>query len=185
VRAGLDRTPVAGRSRRRPLRVTGWLVALGLAGAGGYFVSQDGDRDPWQARGIPQPLAAIHADVMSGGGLDREEQRVLNTSAREHARDPRPVLLLAHGFANQGWRKDAILRYLKAFELDSAARHDPRVLTSLLALVDSDTHGQDACDAIATIYGAAAVPAVERAIGALPAGTQRSRLQALRQKLSR
>jgi hypothetical protein len=70
---------------------------------------------------------------------------------------------MARAFMNMGWRKDAIVRYRRAYEVDPAARHDPRMLQDLIDLAEGESHHAAATEAIVEIHGAAAREAVEQA----------------------
>ena len=81
--------------------------------------------------------------------------------------DPRPLLLLGHLFVTRGWYTEGIRRYERAFQIDPDARGDRRVLANLVDLAARDSVGDAASDALITIYGAEALPAVEQAVSVL------------------
>jgi hypothetical protein len=134
---------------------------------------------PWAA-GVPDSLAQLHARIEAGDRVSREQIGELRRYAMDHRGDARPYLLMARAFMNMGWRKDAIVRYRRAFEVDPAARHDPGMLRDLIDLAESEAHHAAASEAIVEIHGAAARQAVEQARAGRPNDSEEhARLSAL------
>ena len=185
-----------GRRLRRPRRAT-TLRDLGLSAAARLLLlaavigaavlltraARDQNGDPWAE--VPPELQALHGKVFRGEAIDKEDLRDLNSYTRLHEHDPRGYLLLGHGFANKGWRKDAVRRYLRAYDLDPSARNDPRMLDSLLAIAEHDAHTGSAHGAIAHIYGKHAREAVQRKLENTRDREGRQRLERLLAELER
>jgi len=189
-------TQVAGEPERAVRRhksrgVLGWLAAallLGAVGVGTWWAtreppvdalsSEPDERaqpteaaepvaDPW-ATPPPEPLRPFLAMVEEGRAFeDRAEIRPLYALAQAMPEDPRPLLLLGHLFVTRGWYTEGIRRYERAFQIDADARGDRRVLANLVDLAARDSVGDAASDALITIYGAEALPAVEQAVSDL------------------
>jgi hypothetical protein len=84
--------------------------------------------------------------------------------ARQNPGDPRPWLLIAHAYAQLGWRSDSVERYQRAYRADPTCRGDPQMLEDLLKAVTHRVAGRSAARAIRDMYGAEALPALEQAI---------------------
>jgi hypothetical protein len=80
--------------------------------------------------------------------------------------DARPHLVMAEDAVNRGWDDFAVSHYVRAQKEDPRARQDPKMLKDLVALASAKRSSAKAVDALASIYGPAAVPAVEEAIAA-------------------
>ena len=98
---------------------------------------------------------------------DRTEIRPLYALAQAMPNDARPLLLLGHLFVERGWYTEGIRRYERAFQVDADARGDRRVLDNLVDLASRDSVGEAASNALITIYGAEALPAVDAAVAEL------------------
>ena len=66
--------------------------------------------------------------MTAGDGIGQADITSLRRYARKNRGDPRPYLLLGQGFLNKGWRRDALVRYRRAFEVDPEhPRASPRL----------------------------------------------------------
>jgi len=84
--------------------------------------------------------------------------------ARQNPGDPRPWLLMGHAYAQLGWLSDSVERYQRAYRADPTSRGDPQMLEDLLKAAAHGSAGRNAARAIRDIYGAEALPALEKAI---------------------
>ena len=82
--------------------------------------------------------------------------------AHQNPGDPRPWLLLGHAYAQLDWFSDSVDRYQKAYSVDSTCRGDPQMLADLLKAAAHPVAGRNAARAIRAIYGAEAIPALEK-----------------------
>jgi serine/threonine protein kinase len=131
-------------------------------------VNRPPSRDLLSELDIPQELAPIFSKVSQKQIITPSDMKAVQRYAASNPRDARPSLLLAHGFANQRWRRDAISRYLRAYRIDPGSRGDPRMLPDLLRYASHRRYGDAACDAIREIYGDEALAAVNRALKRAP-----------------
>jgi serine/threonine protein kinase len=125
-------------------------------------------RDLLSELGVPEKLAPIFSKVSKNQIITPTDMKTVQRYTADNPRDARPSLLLAHGFANQRWRRDAINRYLRAYHIDHSSRGDPRMLSDLLDYTSHSRYGEVACDAIREIYGDEALSAVDRALTRAP-----------------
>ncbi|MBN1655912.1 MAG: serine/threonine protein kinase [Deltaproteobacteria bacterium] len=132
------------------------------------FVNRPPPRDLLHELGIPEQLASISQKIERNQIITNDDIKEVQSYASRNPRDARPFLLLAHGFANQRWRRDSISRYLRAYRIDQSCRGDPRMLSELLSYAAHHTYGEAACEAIREIYGNEARTAVERALTKAP-----------------
>jgi len=84
--------------------------------------------------------------------------------ARKNPDDPRPWLLLGAAYAQVDWFRDSVERYLRAYQIDSTCRGDPRMLADLIKAAAHPVAGRSAARAIRDIYGVEAIPALEQAL---------------------
>ena len=99
--------------------------------------------------------------------------------------DPRPWLLIAHSYAQLGWVSNSVERYQRAYRADPTCRGDPQMLEDLLNAVTHRVAGRDAARAIRDMYGAEALPALEKAIArGAGEGDGNDRLDHLRDSLA-
>jgi serine/threonine-protein kinase len=122
-------------------------------------------RDPWQ-EAVPEALKPIRDRLEQGARLDEGALGPAYAFARQNPGDPRPWLLIAHAHAGLGWVSSSVERYQRAYRADPTCRGDPRMLEDLLKAVSHRAAGRNAERAIRDIYGAEALPAVEKAIAA-------------------
>ncbi len=121
-------------------------------------------RDPWAAP-PPEPLRPYLRMVEEGHVFqDRSEIGPLFALAQQMEGDPRPRLLMGHLFFARGWMTEGIRRYELAVRMDPSVRGDRRVLENLVAAAAREALAERAANAIATIYGVEAVPALQAAI---------------------
>jgi serine/threonine-protein kinase len=120
-------------------------------------------RDPWQ-QAVPEALAPIRDKLESGAHLNEGALGPAYAFARQNPGDPRPWLLIAHAYAELGWLSDSVERYQRAYRADPTCRGDPQMLEDLLKAATHRVAGRAATRAIRDIYGAEALPALEKAI---------------------
>jgi cytochrome c-type biogenesis protein CcmH/NrfG len=96
--------------------------------------------------------------------MSQRALRPVYVFARENPDDPRPWLLLAHAYAQLDWYSDSAERYLHAYQLDATSRGDPQMLADLLKAAEHPVAGRNAAKAIRDIYGAEAIPALDKAM---------------------
>jgi serine/threonine-protein kinase len=120
-------------------------------------------RDPWQEP-VPEALKPIRDKLASGERLNEGALGPAYAFARQNPTDPRPWLLIAHTYAQLDWVSNSVERYQRAFHADPTCRGDPQMLEDLLKAVTHRIAGRNAERAIRDIYGAEALPALEKAI---------------------
>jgi cytochrome c-type biogenesis protein CcmH/NrfG len=120
-------------------------------------------RDPWQ-EAVPRALRPIRERLDRGAHMSQRALTVAYTFAHENPGDPRPWLLLGHAYAQLDWYSDSVERYRRAHEIDPASRGDPQMLADLLKAAAHPVAGHVAARAIGEIYGAEAIPELEKAM---------------------
>ena len=120
-------------------------------------------RDPWQ-EAVPEALKPIRDELERGARLNEGALAPAYAFARQNPGDPRPWLLIAHAYAQLGWMSDSVERYQRATRADLTCRGDPQMLEDLLKAATHRVAGRTAARAIRDIYGAEALPALEKAI---------------------
>ena len=120
-------------------------------------------RDPWQ-EAVPEVLKPIRDRLERGARLDEGALGPAYAFARQNPGDPRPWLMIAHAHAQLGWMSDSVERYQRAYRADPTCRGDPQMLEDLLKAATHRVAGRNAARAIHDIYGAEALPALEKAI---------------------
>jgi len=120
-------------------------------------------RDPWQ-EAVPEGLAPIRERLERGARLNEGGLGPAYAFARKNPSDPRPWLLIAHAYAQLDWLSDSVERYERAYHADPTCRGDPHMLEDLLKAAAHRSAGRNAARAIRDIYGAEALPALEKAI---------------------
>jgi len=118
-------------------------------------------RDPWQET-VPTALRRIRDRLDRGKRITESSLRPVYLFARQHPADPRPWLLVGRTYAQLDWRSDSVERYLRAYRIDPGSRGDPRMLPDLLTAAVHPIAGRAAAKAIGEVYGAEAIPAVEK-----------------------
>jgi serine/threonine-protein kinase len=137
--------------------------------------------DPWQTRPASPDLQAIRTRLAAGGTLDPADGVRLRLFGREHPNDPRPRLLRAHDAVNRRWFSSALETYEALYSADPDARGAPEMLEDLVSLATRETVADRAAALVRRVYGAAAVPAIDRAIAA---GGDARTLASLRRSLA-
>ena len=125
--------------------------------------SRSDARNPWQ-QPVPRELKSIRDRVNRGVHVSQKALKPAYAYAHENPGDPRPWLLLGRAYAQVDWYTDSVERYVRAHREDSTCRGDPHMLTDLLAGAAHPTAGRNAARAIREIYGAEALPALEKAM---------------------
>jgi hypothetical protein len=120
-------------------------------------------RDPWK-EAVPETLKPIRDKMERGDRLSEGGIGPAYAFARQNPGDPRPWLLIAHDYAQRGWLSDSVERYQRAYRADPTCRGDPQMLEDLLKAVTHRVAGRAAARAIRDMYGAEALPALEKAI---------------------
>jgi hypothetical protein len=120
-------------------------------------------RDPWQ-EAVPEALKPIRDRLERGPRLSEGALGPAYAFARQNPGDPRPWLLIAHAYAQLDWLSDSVERYQRAYRADPTCRGDPQMLEDLLKAAAHRVAGRNAARAIRDIYGAEALPALEKAI---------------------
>jgi serine/threonine-protein kinase len=142
-------------------------------------------RDPWQEP-VPRPLRPIRDRVRRGMRLSQRALVPAYEFAHKNPDDPRPWLLLGAAYARVDWFRDAVERYLRAYQIDSTCRGDPQMLGDLLRAAAHPVAGRSAARAIRDIYGSEAIPALEQALEDRRGDREASaRLTRLRESLTR
>jgi serine/threonine-protein kinase len=120
-------------------------------------------RDPWQ-EAVPEALEPLRDRLEHGERLNEGALGPAYAFARQNPGDPRPWLLIAHAYAELGWVSNSVERYQRAYRADSTSRGDPHMLDDLIKAATHRVAGPAAVRAIRDIYGAEALPALEKAI---------------------
>jgi tRNA A-37 threonylcarbamoyl transferase component Bud32 len=120
-------------------------------------------RDPWQ-EGVPAALESIRGRIDHGERMSESSLRPVYLFARQHPEDARPWLLVGRAYAELDWLSDSVERYLRAYRIDQGCRGDSQMLADLIKAAEHPVAGRAAAKAIADVYGAEAIPAVEKAL---------------------
>jgi serine/threonine-protein kinase len=142
-------------------------------------------RNPWREP-VPRPLRTMRDRIDRGVHMSQKALRPAYDFAHGNPGDPRPWLLLGHAYAQLDWVSDAVERYVRAYHIDSTCRGDPQMLADLIKAAAHPTAGRAAARAVRDIYGAEAIPALEKAMERRASDHEASvRLARLRESLSR
>jgi serine/threonine-protein kinase len=153
--------------------------------AGSAKAPDSRSRNPWKEP-VPRVLKPIRDRVERGAKVSQRALRPVYTYAHENPDDPRPWLLLGHTYAENDWYSDSIERYVKAHNIDSTVRGDPQMLPDLLKAAVHPVAGRLAARTIRDIYGAEAIPELEKAMERRARDSEATaRLAKLRQSLAR
>jgi eukaryotic-like serine/threonine-protein kinase len=152
--------------------------------AGSAKAPDSRSRNPWKEP-VPRVLKPIRDRVERGAKVSQRALRPVYAFAHENPDDPRPWLLLGHTYAENDWYSDSIERYVKAHSIDSTVRGDPQMLPDLLKAAVHPVAGRLAARTIRDIYGAEAIPELEKAMERRRDPEATARLAKLRQSLSR
>ena len=140
-------------------------------------------RDPWQEP-VPEALKSIRDSLERGTRLNEGALGPAYAFARQNPGDPRPWLLIGHAYAQLNWLSDSVERYQRAYRADPTSRGDPQMLEDLLTAAAHRVAGRNAARVIRDIYGAEALPALEKAIArGASEGDGNERLDHLRDSL--
>jgi serine/threonine-protein kinase len=120
-------------------------------------------RDPWQDA-VPEALKPIRDSLERGTRVNEGALGPAYAFARQNPSDPRPWLLIAHVYAQLNWLSDSVERYQRAYRADPTSRGDPQMLEDLLKAAAHRNAGRSAARVIRDIYGAEALPALDKAI---------------------
>jgi len=118
-------------------------------------------RNPWREP-APTALRSIRDRVNRGAHMSQKALRPVYEYAHQNPNDPRPWLLLGHTYAQVDWFSDAVDRYVHAYRVDSTCRGDPQMLADLLKAAAHPTAGRAGARVVREIYGAEAIPALEK-----------------------
>jgi serine/threonine-protein kinase len=140
-------------------------------------------RDPWQEP-VPEALKPIRARLERGARLTEGALGPAYAFAHQNPGDPRPWLLIAHAYAQLDWLSDSVERYQRAYRADPSCRGDPQMLDDLLKAAAHRVAGRNAARAIRDIYGAEALPALDKAIARAGDRDENDRLDHLRDSLA-
>jgi hypothetical protein len=153
--------------------------------AGSAKAPDSRSRNPWKEP-VPRAIKPIRDRVERGAKVSQRALRPVYTFAHENPGDPRPWLLLGHVYAENDWYSDSIERYVKAHQIDSTSRGDPQMLPDLLKAAVHPVAGRLAARTIRDIYGAEAIPELDKAMERRARDSEAAaRLAKLRQSLSR
>jgi serine/threonine-protein kinase len=142
-------------------------------------------RNPWKDP-VPSALRSIRDRVNHNAHLSQKALQPLYDFAHKNPTDARPWLLLGRAYAQTDWYSDSVDRYVRAYRVDSTSRGDPQMLADLLKGAAHPTAGRAAARAIRDIYGAEAIPALEKAMKARANEKEAiARLTRLRESLPR
>ena len=142
-------------------------------------------RDPW-LEPTPRALRPIQDRISRGVRMSQRALVPAYEFAHQNPGDPRPWLLLGHAYAQLDWFSDSLDRYQKAYSVDSTCRGDPQMLADLLKAAAHPVAGRNAARAIRDIYGAEAIPALEKDLERREGDREvTARLTRLRDSLSR
>ena len=120
-------------------------------------------RNPWQAP-VPRAIKPLRDKIARGAHLSQKALQPLYDFAHQNPGDARPWLLLGRAYAQVDWYSDSVERYIKAHKADATSRGDPQMLADLIKAAAHPTAGPAARRAIRDIYGAEAIPAVDKAL---------------------
>jgi predicted Ser/Thr protein kinase len=120
-------------------------------------------RNPWKAP-VPRALRLVRDRVNRGAQVSQRALRPVYEFAHGYPGDPRPWLLLGHAYAQHDWLSDSVDRYVRAHSVDSTCRGDPQMLADLLKAAAHPVAARAAARAIRDIYGAEAIPALDKAM---------------------
>jgi hypothetical protein len=142
-------------------------------------------RNPWKEP-VPSALRSIRDRVNHNAHMSQKALQPLYDFAHKNPTDARPWLLLGRAYAQTDWYSDSVDRYVRAYRVDSTSRGDPQMLADLLKGAAHPTAGRAAARAIRDIYGAEAIPALEKAMKARANEKEAiARLTRLRESLPR
>jgi hypothetical protein len=113
---------------------------------------------------VPEALRMTHQVTAAGGQLALERIKELYQLGKDHPGDARPHLVMGQDAMNRGWEAFAVDHYTRAQKEDPRARQDSRMLKDLVLIAGGKREPAKGSAALVSIYGAAAIPAVEEAL---------------------
>jgi serine/threonine-protein kinase len=137
--------------------------------------------DPWAT--VPRDLVRLVSKVNHGQGLSKREISSVHQFNAKRPDDPRGHLVLARGYLNRRWLKDAVNEYAVAMKVNEGARGDPRMLRDLIRIVEFGSSEGERL--VREIYGSAALVPIDRALLESPNPEAKERLERLRGDISR
>lgn len=117
-------------------------------------------QDPW-ARPAPRLLGQVKRALDRGQAVSKRSDQALRRIGLR-GRDGRAFVLLGRAYIARGWRSDGVEAFEEAVEIDPAVRGDRAMLRALLDLVADASVSVKSSSAVHSIYGAEAVPAVQK-----------------------
>ncbi|MCZ7679319.1 MAG: hypothetical protein M5U28_11390 [Sandaracinaceae bacterium] len=184
--AGLteDPPPLAGATEADAGAPTDAAGTLELDAEEAAADSSSDPANPFNARPLPDELREARRRILRGRRLEADHLRDLRAYQREHPTDPRPALLIARHHRLKGEWAASVRNYRAAHRVDPTVTGFRPMLTDLVrASMERGAAGQ-AARALDDIYGADALPEVERALSRRGLGSEeRARLTALRDRL--
>ena len=112
----------------------------------------------------PEIIDVPHSIVARGGVVNLNKMKEVYEYGKEHPGDARPHLVMAGDAMNRGWYEQAIDHYVRAAKEDPRARQDEHMLGDLIKAAGREHGSAAAGDALAQIYGPAAVEGVRAAV---------------------
>jgi hypothetical protein len=112
----------------------------------------------------PEILDVPHGIVARGETVNLMKLKEVYQYAKDHPGDARPHLVMAGDAINRGWYDQAIGHYVRAAKEDPRARQDEHMLRDLIKAAGREHSAVAAADAVAEIYGRAAVDGVRAAV---------------------
>jgi eukaryotic-like serine/threonine-protein kinase len=139
--------------------------------------------NPW-TKNPSKTLLKFRKFINAGEYSTERTVSFLRRYGKTHPGDARGFLLLAGLFMNRMWYADAAKNYDLAYRIDPTCRGDQRMLRDLVKLTSVDATRDYASELISKIYGAEALPAIDRAIADAKMGSPNlERLRDLRESL--
>jgi hypothetical protein len=133
----------------------------------------------------PEIIDVPHGIVARGGTVNMMKLKEVYQYAKDHPGDARPHLVMAGDATNRGWYDQAIGHYVRAAKEDPRARQDEHMLRDLIKAAGREHSSVAAGDALAQIYGRAAVDGVRAAVDQATADDDDGRMTRLSDLLLR
>lgn len=108
----------------------------------------------------PEIIDVPHGIVARGGTVNLMKLKEVYQYAKDHPGDARPHLVMAGDAMNRGWYEQGIDHYVRAAKEDPRARQDEHMLHDLIDAASRERSAVAAGDALAQIYGRAALEGV-------------------------
>lgn len=133
----------------------------------------------------PEIIDVPHGIIARGGTVNMMRLKEVYEYAKEHPGDARPHLVMAGDAINRGWYDQAIDHYVRAAKEDPRARQDEHMLRDLIKAAGREHSAAAAANAVAQIYGRAAVDGVRAAVDQATADDDDARMTRLSDLLVR